>query len=280
MKLNRVSTNNVMKHLPIHNQQTAFRCQYVLTKFILAVLLVFIVSYTKANENNQTLDSANSEYAKGNYENAIGLYESIINKGEVAPELYFNLGNAYYKTNKIGYAILYYERAKKLDPNDGDIATNLKLANQRTEDKIEAAPILFLTEWLDTLVQLMTEKGWSTVCILSFIMALVLLGLYILTTNSILKKIGFFGGILLIFTGIFLFFIAKHKYNLSKYGGEAIITSVSVTANSSPNEKGTKLFVLHEGTKVSITQEDESWTEIKIANGDVGWVKSKSLTAI
>lgn len=246
-----------------------------------AVFLLFIVytSLGKASENS-TIDSANSAYAKGNYENAIKLYESVIDKGLEAPELYFNLGNAYYKSNNISYAILNYERAKKLDPDNEDVLVNLKLANLKIEDKIDTAPQLFLTEWKDDIVHLMTEKAWSILCIVSFAIAFLFFGLYVSTTSRTLQQIGFFGGIFLILSSVFLFFIAKDKYTATKYSSDAIITSASVTATGSPNEKGTKLFILHEGTKVNITQEDDNWTEIKIANGNVGWVKSESLTSI
>lgn len=243
-----------------------------------AVFLAFIVfaSLGKASENT-TLDSANAEYAKGNYENAVKLYESIIDKGLEAPELYFNLGNAYYRSNNIAYAILNYERAKKLDPDNEDILVNLKLANQKTEDKIDVAPQLFLTEWKDAIVKIMTERAWSIFCIVCITIAFILFSIYVSMQDRMVKQIGFWGGSVLFVVSILLFFIAKDAYNQTKYSRDAIITSATVTATGSPNENGTKLFILHEGTKVSIIQQEDSWTEIRIANGNVGWVNSKSL---
>ncbi len=247
----------------------------------LFILFLFLFSLSlKASENTIALDSANAAYSKGNYEKAIKLYESIINKGEVAAELYFNLGNAYYKSNNIGHAILNYEKAKKLSPDDDDIAANLKLANQKTEDKIEAAPQLFLTTWKNGIVDMMDEKSWSEFCILLLIISLVLFGIYIFTASRVLKQIGFFGGSVLVISSVIVFFIAKHKYELTKSSSEAIITSATVTVYGSPNEKGTKLFILHEGTKVNITEDEGNWTEIKIANGNVGWLPNKSLSPI
>lgn len=269
MKLNNISVINQL------NKSN----KWCLT-FTMLILCICSFSVANASENNSPFDSANSEYSKGNYENAVKLYESILNKGEEAPELYFNLGNAYYKSNNIALAILNYERAKKLDPDNEDITVNLKFANQKIEDKIDAAPQLFLSEWKNDLLQQMTEKGWSITCILSIVISLVLLVIYFSTNNRILKQIGFFGGLLLMLSSILLFFVAKEKYNLTKRSDFAIVTSASVTANGSPNEKGTKLFILHEGTKVKIVQEDEDWMEIKIINGNVGWVKSKDLTSI
>ena len=244
------------------------------------LLLIFIASSAKADENIAAFDSANASYAKGNFDKAIKLYESITKKNLEAPEIYFNLGNAYYKTNNVGYAILNYERAKKLAPDDEDIATNLKLASQRTEDKIEAAPRMFLTDWKNGIIDIMNEKAWSLVCILFVLLSFAMISIYIVSRNEGFKKMGFFGGLISGALTIIIFFIAQQKYESTKNSSDAIIIAGSVTVTGSPNDKGTKLFILHEGTKVIITDESADWTEIKIANGNVGWIKVNSLQKI
>lgn len=249
-------------------------------KLFLILLFAFLYSFVDANTNNLLLDSANSAYSKGDYSKASKLYENIISNGEEAPEVYFNLGNAYYKTSNIAFAILNYERALKLEPDNEDFSFNLKLANQKTEDKIDAAPQLFLSQWKNGLVDLMTEKGWSQLCILLICISLLLFAIYITIQQRGLKQFGFFGGTTLVILSIITFFIAQHKYSITKNNSEAIITSPSITVTGSPNEKGTKLFILHEGTKVNITQEDVSWAEIKIANGNTGWIKRSELQKI
>jgi tetratricopeptide (TPR) repeat protein len=248
--------------------------------FITPLLLVFFVSTLKANENTIAFDSANTAYSKGNFDKAIKLYESITNKNVEAAGLYFNLGNAYYKTNNIGHAILNYEKAKKLSPNDEDINTNLKLAYQKTEDKIDAAPGIFLIDWKNGIVNLMSEKEWSLFCIILVALSFTLIAVYIVSQSNTLQKMGFFGGVILAILTIAVFFIAQQKYETTKNSTDAIITTSSVTVTGSPNEKGTKLFILHEGTKVSITDENADWTEIKIANGNVGWIKTDMLSTI
>ena len=95
-----------------------------------------------------------------------------------------------------------------------------------------------------------------------------------------LKQFGFFGGATFVVLSVITFFIAQHKYSITKNNSEAIITSPSITVTGSPNEKGTKLFILHEGTKVNVTQEDVSWVEIKIENGNTGWIKRSELQKI
>lgn len=246
----------------------------------LIIALVFIGFSAKANESSIVFDSANAAYSKGDFSKAIELYEGIVNKGLESSELYFNIGNAYFKSNNIALAILYYERAKKLNPSDEDITVNLKLANQKVEDKIEAAPQLFLTQWKNGIVDLMSEKAWSIFCIILLAIALILFSIFITSGNRSLKQAGFFGGMVLIISAFVTLFIAQQKYTQTKYNSDAIITSASVTVMGSPSEKGTKLFILHEGIKVNVTQENDGWSEIKIANGNVGWVKGKDVTAI
>ena len=246
----------------------------------IVVVMIFTGSLATANENNILLDSANYAYSKEDYSKASKLYENILSNGLEAPEVYFNLGNSYYKTKNIAFAILNYERALKLDQDNEDFSFNLKLANQKTEDKIDTAPELFLIQWKNALVGIMTEKGWSQLCIVLICISLLLLAIYVTMQNRGLKQFGFFGGTTLVILSIITFFIAQHKYNSTKNNSEAIITSPSITVTGSPNEKGTKLFILHEGTKVNVTQEDVSWTEIKIANGNTGWIKKSELQKI
>ena len=249
-------------------------------KFIYILFFSALFSFAKANENNMLLDSANASYAKSDYTKAVRLYESIIAKGIEAPEIYFNLGNAYYKTNNIAFAILNYERAVKLNPDNEDFNFNLKLANQKIEDKISAAPQLFLTQWTNALVNLLTEKGWSELCITLIIFSLIFFAIYVSVQKRGIKQFGFFSGTILILSSIITFFIAQHKYSLTKNSDTAIITSAAITVTGSPNEKGTKLFILHEGAKVDIIQEDAGWVEIKIANGSIGWINKSELQKI
>lgn len=249
-------------------------------KIVFLLLIFSFANNSIANENTIVFDSANASYSKGHYSEAIKQYESLISNNQISAELYYNLGNSYYKMNSIGLAILNYERAKKLDPNMEDLNANLKMANQKTEDKIDAAPQLFISEWKNSIVSIFNEKEWSLLTVFLFTFSLLLTGMYILSQSSGLKKLGFFGGGILLLLAIIIFFLAQHKQELSKYSSDAIITAATATITGSPNDKGTKLFILHEGTKVIITQEEEEWTEIKIVNGNVGWIKNKFLQKI
>src|SRR3569832_1089815 len=140
---------------------------------ILLLLLCILFSLPmNAGNHAELFDHGNAAYLKKDNDTAIELYEQIIAENQQSSELYFNLGNAYYQMGDFAHAILNYERAKKLAPNDEDIAVNLKFANQKTEDKIEAAPQMFLLELKQKIILLMNEKSWSVLCILFLIAGL------------------------------------------------------------------------------------------------------------
>jgi tetratricopeptide (TPR) repeat protein len=247
---------------------------------LIAILFLFSSAFIKADNSGIVFDSANSAYAQGKYDDAIKMYEQILADNKESADVYFNLGNAYFKTNNIGLAILNYERAKTLDPDDEDILTNLKLANQRTEDKIEEAPQLFLAQWKNGITDILNEKEWSLFMISCIICSLLFFSLYVFVSGKGLKQLGFFSGSVFMIIAVFSFFMARNKYSSTVNSNSAVITSASVTITGSPSEKGTKLFILHEGTKIEIIEKDRDWAEIKIANGNVGWIKTTSMSEI
>lgn len=288
MKLNRAYFRNTFKlsvraksrtrHLANHHISTLLDVTRIIK--ITLCLLSFIVSVGYSQNSNELFNNANQQYAKGDYEKAIELYQNILNTNVESSELYFNLGNAYYKTNKIGLAILNYEKAKKLSPADEDIETNLTLANLKTEDKIDALPRLFIYDWIDSITNAASEKGWSLLCIGALAVSLIWFVFYLLSTSTNFKKIFFYSGFMFILITICFYFFAQHKYHQTVSSGYAIITSATTTINSSPALKSTKLFILHEGTKVAITGEENNWVEIKLTNGNVGWVDKKDVERI
>lgn len=226
------------------------------------------------------LDSANFAYSKGNFQKASEYYEGIISLGYESPEIYFNLGNAYYKLDKIGMSVLNYERAKKISQHDEDINFNLKLANQHTLDKIESAPKLFLEEWWDNLKRMHSEKIWGIRSIVCFILFLFFLGVFITSRRLINKQFGFWlGSIFFIFSAI-SFSVSKSSYNNIINKNSAVILSSSAEIKNSPSNTGTKLFILHEGTKVSTSETDGEWVKVELTSEKVGWVKRSAIEFI
>ena len=230
-----------------------------------------------------SLDSANEAYSKKNFLKASEQYEKIISANYESPEVYFNLGNAYYKLDNIGKAILNYERAKKLSPQDEDILFNLKLANQRTLDKIEPSPPLFFNEWWSSLKSAHSEKTWSIRSIVCFILFLFFLGVFITSKRSINKQFGFWLSTVFFVFAALSFMLARSCYNDLISHDTAVILSSSAEIKNAPAESGTKLFILHEGAKVVsqgafLTKGD--WIKIELSTNKVGWVKKSQVEFI
>jgi tetratricopeptide (TPR) repeat protein len=249
--------------------------------FAFVAILISVHQIRADNESLQALlDSANQKYADAEYQKAITYYQQILDNNYHAGELYYNLGNCYFKTGKIGLAILNYERAKKILPDDKDIQNNLQMANLQIEDKMDMLPKLFLSQWKDGLVGLMSERDWSLFCLVSFLFSLVLLSIYFLSSKISLRKFGLFAGLVFFVTALSLYFVAQQSYKLTTTSSDGIILSPSITVLSSPNQNGTKLFILHEGSKVELVQTEDEWSEIKLANGNVGWIKNNDYQPI
>lgn len=230
------------------------------------------------------LDSANSAYAKADFQKAANLYQDILKMGYEAPEVYYNLGNCYFKLDQVGMSILNYEKAKKISAHDEDLNFNLKLANQRTVDKVEPLPQLFLEEWWEDLIKMHSEKVWGIRSIISFFIFLFFLGVFITSGKVFTKQLGFWLSILFIVFSAFSFFIAKSSYSSAKAHDSAVILSSSAEVKNSPAETGKKLFILHEGTMVSTTQvilsSEGEWVMVQLSPEKAGWVKRASLEFI
>jgi tetratricopeptide (TPR) repeat protein len=244
------------------------------------VTLLLLLLLLPATASAVTKAEADSAYARGHYQQAIKDYETLLKQGAAA-ELYYNLGNAYYRSENITKAVLNYERALLLSPGDRDIRFNLQIANSKTIDKIVPESEMFFFTWYRSLVNLMSVDGWARMSLISLTLVIVLLLIYLFSDRLWLRKIGFFGGIILLV--IFLFsnlFAWQQKQNLM-YRKGAIITASSVTVKSTPAQNGTDLFVLHEGTKVVITDGSmKGLKEIRIADGKEGWIETKKLEEI
>jgi len=226
------------------------------------------------------LQKANEHYTKEEFQKAIDGYNQILVAGIESPEVYYNLGNAYYKTKQYTLAILNYERAKLLAPDDEDIEFNLQVANQKVVDSIQELPGIFIVRWWNALVNSQTTDTWAVLSIFSFIVFLTMLGFYFFAKTSEVKRITFWSGCFLIVFTIFSWtFAAKQKSRLINHS-YAIVMQPTVTVKSSPSDKGTNLFVVHEGLKIRITDKLGDWVEIRLADGNKGWLLTESVERI
>lgn len=251
-----------------------------IAKYIIIAIAAMMPICSSAADFKAQLDSAAVCYQATKYEQAIGIYESIVAQGYESSELYFNLGNAYYKSNKFPYAIANYERALKLNATDEDIQFNLQLANTHVVDKIEVLPEFFLKSWGQSLVRALTSNQWAVLSIVSFVAALVLLLLFFLTDRPLLRRFAFWIGLLLIVEAAFSFSFSSKQKAAVLNEPEAIVVTPSVVVKSSPDAAGTELFLIHEGLKIKVTNHNGDWSEIRLSDGNKGWVKSEDLLVI
>ncbi|MFU8842736.1 MAG: tetratricopeptide repeat protein [Bacteroidales bacterium] len=249
-------------------------------KTVWITLLMIGFLSTSAAEIDTLFFKANAAYANEYYEDAIHYYNKIIDAGFESPTLYFNLGNAYFKSQDMPSAILYYEKALKFSPNDEDIRFNLQTANTRIVDKIETVPELFIYAWWRSFYNMMPVDNWAILSVTGFIIFIVLFLFYLLSRYILIRKLAFFTGLFVLLMTIVSFSFAARKYYNFHHHKTAIVFTPTITVKSSPNPNSVDLFVIHEGSKVVIRDMVGEWYEIRIANGSVGWLPASSLRKI
>jgi tetratricopeptide (TPR) repeat protein len=233
-----------------------------------------------SNNPDELWQIANTAYNAGNYAQAEECYTRIVEQGLHSAALYYNLANAHFKQDELGKAMLYYNRALRLRPNDEDIRHNLEYAEQSTKDSIEEIPEFFLKTWIKSLRGALSCTAWSILSLLMLVAALVCGLLYLLAQRLSLRKIGFYlmavTALLFVVTTAF----AWSERNMLVERSEAIIMNSAVSIKSSPDRSATELFVLHEGTKVTIGETIDGWAEVRIADGRKGWIEQERIERI
>ena len=244
------------------------------------LMLLFMLASSLAPASAITKENADSVYARQQYQQAVADYEELL-KGGVCADLYYNLGNAYYRTGNITKAVLNYERAYLLSPGDKDIRFNLQLARSKTIDKITPESEMFFVTWYRSLVNMQSVDGWARTSLWSLAVAIVLALVYLFAGRIGLRKCGFYGSTLLVVLFILANVFAYQQRQGLQHRTGAIIMSASVAVKSTPARNGTDLFVLHEGTKVEITDGSmKGWKKIRLADGRDGWLEVSSMEMI
>jgi tetratricopeptide (TPR) repeat protein len=249
-------------------------------RIILFVVLLGMIVPVMALNPDTLIKSANSDYKQSKFDEAIKKYLNVVSSGYVSAELYFNIGNAYFKRHDFKSAILYYERAKLLNPADKDIDFNLDLTRNFTVDKIETMPEVFFISWIKWVRNLMSVNNWTIVGAITFLLTLISFLWYLLSGKVNLKKIGFWIGVVSFIISIASISMSYQLKYLQEAKNTAIIFTPSVTLKSSPDDSGTNLFILHEGTKVEILDKVGDWRWVKIADGNRGWIKISDMVTI
>lgn len=237
---------------------------------------LFLISFTCFAASDLEVKAENA-YANKKYKEAITIYEDILKSGLSSYKLYYNLGNAYYKNNELGRAIYHYELAHKIKPNNQDINTNLRIANEKTIDDIDSKENFFISAIKSGLVNILTTTGWAWLSIISLSSSFILFLLFYISQTPIIKRIGFFLSVIVFFIFISSMSLGYSAVNYKQQTTFAIILSKESKVFEEPNPVNDSKFILHEGSKVKVLESNAEWTNIKLENGNEGWLKTKDV---
>lgn len=236
-------------------------------------LLAFLPTTVIADVRSE----ADSAYAREQYAEAIKLYE----QAPASAAVYYNIGNCHYRLNNLAHAILFYERAYLLSPGNDDIRFNLSMARGKTVDKLVPRHEFFFVSWYRSLCNIMSVDAWAYLAVFSLIFALVSLLLYVFLPLGRIRTSSMLLGVLLLlvcaFSNLFAF---SQRYDLTHRTGAIIMTN-NGNVKSTPSDTGKDLFVLHEGTRVEITDDTlQGWLEVELSDGKKGWIERKHVEVI
>ncbi|MFA6980311.1 MAG: tetratricopeptide repeat protein [Ignavibacteriaceae bacterium] len=243
-------------------------------------LCILLSSLGLSQSLQKELGQANQFYKTGNYKEAIAKYETVLRQGYHGTSLFYNLGNAYYRSGKFGAAILYFEKAYQISPDDEDVQHNLAIANSKIVDKVDVVPKFFLFSWWEGMQNFFHPSAWKTFMFVVYLLLIITIGIFFTAKNSSLKKYSFFGGISILFIfalSLVLFLTKQHQTENYHFG---IVLEQTVNVKSSPDEKSSDAFILHEGIKVKVEDKLEGWNKIRLSDGKIGWLESSAIGII
>ena len=249
---------------------------------LVLLMLVIPLSMSAADSFVDSLwNAANQAYSEGRWADAADDYQMLSTMGLESASLYCNTGNAFFKDGDLAKAILYYERALKIDPSYDDARYNLELLNARTQDRIEFVPEFILKVWAKDVCWIMDSDSWAVAFLVFFALFLAMVLLFLLSPSVAGRRTGFFTGIVfLLLAAASLGFSSWQKNDYFKADHAVVMRPVSAVKSSPSSESSQDLFVLHEGTKVKILDHVGSWNNIELSDGRQGWIPSGDIEII
>ncbi len=253
---------------------------YIEMKKIILYILILVPFTSSYAQDDNRYQNANTLFTEGKYNEAISAYSDILKTGVESAEVYYNLGNAYYKSGQLPQAILNFERALLLAPHDKDIRYNLEMSNMQITDKIETVGEFFLVSWFNDFKNKTKSDTWALISIAAFAIAVLSFGTFLFSRGRNLKQASFGAAIILIVLAIVAFNFSAAQKNRLTQRNSAIVFEPSVSVKSSPSSGGTDLFILHEGTKVNILEKLGEWNRVDIRDGSEGWIPASTIEVI
>ena len=251
----------------------------------LALVLLMTSALSAQAEGTVYVDSlwndANMAYAEGRWSDAVNGYEQISDLGLESAALYCNTGDAFFKDGNIPMAILYYEKALKLDPSYSDARYNLDLLNQMIQDRIDAVPEFIFKAWLRDICYIMDSDSWAITFLVLLTLTLAMGLMFVLAPTVAARRTGFFTGIVTLLFALFaISFSIWQKADYESADAAIVMRPVTSVKSSPSSEASMDLFILHEGTKVRVLDTVGSWNNIELAGGRQGWIRSSDIAVI
>ena len=250
---------------------------------IINFLLILIAPFANINaqiENSDKFKQGVELYSSGDFNEAAEVWMELYNTGYRSAALNYNIANAHFKNSDIPNAILFYERAYLLNPVDEDINYNLQIARTFIVDRFQEIPEIFFVRWYNLASLLISSNSWAIIGISAFVLCLIAVSLYIYSAKYIHKVIGFWAAVLCLLISLTSIAFSSRNNFLINDDRNAVIFSPTVNGKSSPNASGSDLFILHEGSKVSVGDKVGEWFEIRLSDGNKGWVPANCLEII
>jgi len=242
--------------------------------------LLFFFNTLLATTPQDLFIQANESYTQGQYQKAIDTYEAVLATGNFSNEIYYNLGNAYFKTKRKGKAVLNFERALLANPSDEDAAYNLAIVNQQLADNLDQVDTFFLKKWWQNFYRAATSGFWSFLTLAFLWIGVGGFVLWLIGKERAKKKQGFIGGIVLLLLSLLFFFAARSQGDFEQNSHLAILLEPVIDLKNGPDEKSTSLLKIHEGLKVELLDQIDTWYKVKLSNGEQGWLPKGSVEEI
>lgn len=249
-------------------------------KTLLTILIALCATFAWGQNAETLAHQADELYRHGDHQAAAESYEAALAQGLTSADLHYNLGNAYYRLEQLGPAILHYERALRLKPSMRDAKENLALANSKTQDRITELPRLFLVNWYNALCSHITPRAWRIVWLLLLALLSASMAAFILARSIPLRKATFTAAIVsavLLLLASLLLLSSTNRFNSHH---QAIVIQQAISVRNSPEQQSPEKFILHEGTKVTITESLAGWDKITLADGTIGWCEANTIERI
>lgn len=243
-------------------------------------IFLFLLLCTSSVWSQSVFERANSHYQEGNYQQAIKDYHSILKDQKHSSELYYNLANAYLKTNTLGEAIYYYEKALQLNPKNEDARNNLRIAELRRVDEFKTLEKVGFKQLIYKFSSILTTTQWALLCTACSFLILALFIGYYYSSKTTSKRNFFIGLFIAPFLSLVAFSAATYQQSAINNEKVAIIMPSKVTVKLEPKENANDAFPLHEGTKVYIIETVGNWHLISLSDGSKGWIEKSQIRVI